>query len=74
MGRVVVGGREGGRHAGGGDHVRDVTAALPVDLCPEDGGHLVSTAGAGGEVGGRVQVLAGGVLEQTDLLVVRKAL
>lgn len=70
----VGGGRIGGWHAGGGGYVRDVTAVLPVDLGPKDGGHLVAAASAGGEVGGCVEVFPGGILEQADLLVVRKAL
>lgn len=74
VGGVVVGGREGGRHASGGYHVGDLPAVFSIDLGPEDGGYFVPAAGAGGEVGGGVQVLAGGVLEEADLLVVREAL
>ena len=74
VGGMVVGGREGGGHAGRGDHVGDLPAVFPLDLGPEDGGDLVSAAGAGGEVGGGVQVFAGRVFQEADLLVVREAL
>jgi len=71
---VVRGGREGGGHAGGRDHIGYLAPVFPVDLSPKNGGDFISAAGAGGEVGGGVEVLPWGVFEEADFLVVGEAL